>query len=164
MSVCLCCCLSEHETAFCLGTQTKPSWKEKNVLHSPSLCQKPSYHSCYHCTILVITVLSEFQHYRYSHCYIVVVVLSSINATSSNSTLVLFVPRWVFSCCYHFLLLLVSAHLSNIHGVCGDDIPITHLLFGVHDPYICLLVMHHGRAIVRPPRLLQVWQNLQDMH
>lgn len=58
--------------------------------------------------------------------------------------------------------MLVFAYLANIHGVCRDDIAIPQLLFGVHNPHICLLVMHHGGAIVRPPGLLQVWQHLQD--
>ena len=57
--------------------------------------------------------------------------------------------------------MLVSAYLADVHGVCGDDIAISHLLLGVHDPHICLLVMHHGRAVVRPPSLLQSWQHLQ---
>lgn len=58
------------------------------------------------------------------------------------------------------LVRLLLAYLANIHGVCRNNIAIAQLLFGVHDPYMCLLVVHCGCATVCPPWLLQIRQHL----
>lgn len=65
-----------------------------------------------------------------------------------------------FDVCHAWLL----AHLANIHGVRRYDVAIAQIFFRVHHPYMCLLLVHHGCAIICPPWLLQVRQHLQEEH